>query len=115
MTTQAWEHNFSAGVLSNAVVRPTIITVTATDNSWSPLGSNLTANTVGYIEIYGVNFGLTDLVCLDEQYIASSVVVANVNILRATLPNTVPAGSYDVYVVKSTGRYSVKTSGISYS
>lgn len=114
MTTKLKEEQFQAGVVANLVVKATIVSVTPTDASWTPLGSNLTANTVGYIEMQGGPFSDFDKVVLDLKYIASSVQTANVNVLRAALPNTIPAGTYDVYLVKPNGRYSAKTNALTF-
>lgn len=114
MTTKLKDEQFQAGVVANLILGATIQTVTPTNSSWVALGSNLTANTIGYIEIYGGVFGEQDRVVLDLKYIASAVQSPNVNYIRATLPSNVPAGTYDLYIVKPSGRYSVKTAALTF-
>jgi hypothetical protein len=116
MTTQLKPAYVEQGSVANLTAKPTVTAVIATDSNWTATASgNLDANTTGYIEIQGRDFNQSDRVMIDLFYVSTSITLANSQVIRAQLGYNIPAGTRDVYVIKSNGNYSIKTNSLTHT
>lgn len=116
MTTKLSNAHIRAEALADLKVKPNVTAVYATTDSWAVTASgNLTANAAGYLEIHGVDFSPTDKVMIDLEYASTATSLANSTVLRVSLPENIPAGTKDVYIIRSlSGNYTLKTNGITF-
>lgn len=64
------------------------------------------------ITVNGRNFAPGVLLTLNNRYFANSVRIIDSTQLIAEIPGDVPVGTYDIYLVRPSGRFSIFPDGI---
>lgn len=81
----------------------------------APNAANVISSPPGYITINGNNFVPGAQVSLNNRYPATSVVFVDSTQLIAEIPSTVPNGTYDVYIIRPSGRFTILPDGLTLS
>lgn len=114
MSTQISSDNIQQSTLDILGGAARISSVQITDSSYTVLDDTAISIDGGYIKITGSRFKTGCQVIVQQETLATSVIVVSSTVLNVQVPAK-SAGTYDVYVVNPDGEVAIGLRGITYS